>query len=245
MNEPRTTPERFPYLIPAGALALGLVIAALVFGLFFHASRGRVDTIQVVGSASEQFTADIAKWRVTISRQVPEHQTAAGYEHLRRDVQEFAARITGAGISPDQISVQPVNSQPYWGREGGREGYLLNQPLFVISENPEALEQLARNPGVLLGDAALESSILEYYYSEIAALKHSLLAAATRDARQRAEEIAGASAGFSLGGLQSARAGVFQITEPYSTEVGAMGIHTTSTREKEITVTVHAVFRAR
>ena len=40
----------------------------------------------------------------------------------------------------------------------------------------------------------------------------------------------------------AARAGVFQITEPYSTEVSDYGVHNTSTRVKEITVTVHATF---
>ena len=40
----------------------------------------------------------------------------------------------------------------------------------------------------------------------------------------------------------TARAGVFQITEPYSTEVSGMGMYNTSTRRKEITVTVHASF---
>jgi hypothetical protein len=138
-----------------------------------------------------------------------------------------------------------VTSQPYWGREGVREGYILNQSLYVLSRSPETLEELARDPGSLLaGGAALESSFLEYYYSGIDTLKHSLLAAATRDARTRAEEIASADEGTDVGNLQSARAGVFQITEPYSTETSGMGMFSTSTRDKEITVTVHAVFEA-
>ncbi|MCL7972923.1 MAG: SIMPL domain-containing protein, partial [marine benthic group bacterium] len=42
--------------------------------------------------------------------------------------------------------------------------------------------------------------------------------------------------------IASARAGVFQITEPFSTDVAAYGIYDTSSRKKEIRVTVHAVF---
>src|SRR5690606_32121047 len=61
------------------------------------------------------------------------------------------------------------------------------------------------------------------------------------DAQRRAEEIAG-SAGSRVGDVISARAGVFQITEPYSTEVSGMGMYSTSTRRKEITVTVHGDF---
>jgi uncharacterized protein len=63
-------------------------------------------------------------------------------------------------------------------------------------------------------------------------------------AKRRAEEIVG-STGGKVGGVTSARAGVFQITEPFSTEVSSFGVHNTSTRRKEITVTVHSAFRIR
>jgi hypothetical protein len=72
-------------------------------------------------------------------------------------------------------------------------------------------------------------------------LKHSLLGAATSDAQRRAAEIAKSTAA-SVGDILTARAGVFQITEPYSTEVSGMGMYNTSTRRKEITVTVRADF---
>jgi hypothetical protein len=42
----------------------------------------------------------------------------------------------------------------------------------------------------------------------------------------------------------SGRAGVFQINEPYSTDVAASGMYSTSTKAKEISVIVHAVFEA-
>ncbi|HEY0672393.1 MAG TPA: SIMPL domain-containing protein, partial [Longimicrobiales bacterium] len=86
--------------------------------------------------------------------------------------------------------------------------------------------------------------ILEYYYSDIARIKHNLLGAATRDARARADEIA-KSAGSEVGQIIAARSGVFQITEPYSTEVSGMGMYNTGTRRKEITVTVRADFALR
>ncbi|CAO81471.1 conserved hypothetical protein [Candidatus Cloacimonas acidaminovorans str. Evry] len=46
-----------------------------------------------------------------------------------------------------------------------------------------------------------------------------------------------------LGKLREARAGVFQITEPYSTEVSDYGIYNTSTRSKSISVTLTAIFK--
>jgi hypothetical protein len=89
-----------------------------------------------------------------------------------------------------------------------------------------------------------QSSTLEYFYSGIDALKHDLLAGASADARTRAGEIVMGTE-RSVGALTAARAGVFQIREPYSTEVAGYGMHSTSTRKKEITVTVHATFALR
>jgi hypothetical protein len=75
----------------------------------------------------------------------------------------------------------------------------------------------------------------------MATLKRSLLRQAREDAGARAGEIAGDR----LGDLMEARAGVFQIREPYSTEVQGYGMYSTATRKKEMTVTVHAVFGVR
>lgn len=232
-------------LVTAAAVLGGaLVIGAVAFGLFFYQARTRGETIQVVGSASERFTSDVAKWRVTLARRVGENGLADGYEQIRSDVDRFVERLEAAGVDRSAIAVQPVNAQPQWG-PNGRDGYNLVQGLYVVTQDPDRLEALALNPGALLeGGVALEASQLEYYYSRIADLKHALLSKATEDARARATEIASGAGNGSLGRMVSARAGVFQITEPYSTEVAGMGMHATGTRDKEISVTVHSTFRA-
>ncbi|HQB98599.1 MAG TPA: SIMPL domain-containing protein, partial [Candidatus Cloacimonadota bacterium] len=61
-----------------------------------------------------------------------------------------------------------------------------------------------------------QNSRLEYLYTKLPDLKKELLAAATEDALARAKEISG-SANSKLGKMREARAGVFQITEPFST----------------------------
>lgn len=233
------------HFLPALVIALGLVVAALVFGGFFKATRSAERTLRVVGSASQPFTADVVKWRLTFSRMVPEGEQTAGYAALRANAERLRSALREAGVPDTAFSLQPVHAQPWYGPQGVRTGYNLQQPIFIISDQPEKLEQLSVNPGSFLSDGtALEMSQLEYFYSKIAELKHSLLGAATRDAQARAGEIA-ESAGGSVGDVVSARAGVFQITEPYSTEVSGYGMHSTATRKKEITVTVHADFELR
>ena len=151
-------------------------------------------------------------------------------------------RLTSAGVAPDAISLQPVTTNPVWDRDGQVSGTSLRQTVLVISTDLGAVEAVALDPGDLIGEGlGLEGSTLEYFYDEMAELKRSLLQQGAEDARARAREIAGNA----LGEMIEARAGVFQIREPYSTEVQGYGVYDTQTRDKEITVTVHATFGVR
>ena len=48
--------------------------------------------------------------------------------------------------------------------------------------------------------------------------------------------------GHKVGKMTWSQAGVFQIIEPYSTEVESYGMYNTASRKKEIKVTVHATY---
>ena len=232
-------------LLPAAVLAAGLVLAAVVFGWFFFEARAPEQTVRVVGSATQSFEADIVKWRFTLSRPVSDAELRNGYAQLREDVAHIRTVLRARNLPDTVLNVQPPTAQPLWGPNGIRTGYNLQQPVFVISERLADVEPIALEPAALLRDgAALEFSQLEYFYSGIARLKQELLSAATRDARARAQQIA-ENTDASVGKIVSARSGVFQITEPFSTEVSGFGVHNTATRSKEITVTVHADFALR
>ena len=228
---------------PALLLALGMVLAAVVFGGFFLAARRGDATVQVVGSATQGFESDVVKWSLSLSRPVSLTGLQQGYGALGDDIAFLVDQLVAAGVDRDQVAVQPVTVNQQWGQGGEIVGYQLWQSLFLISPQVEAVERLALSPGALLrSGVVLQSSQLEYYFSGITELKHTLLASATQDAQARAQEIVGVT-GAEVGTMVSARAGVFQIREPYSTAVEGYGMHSTGTREKEITVTVHATFR--
>lgn len=227
------------------ALVLGAaaILAAAVFGVFFRSARATRDTIQVTGAATEPFEADVVKWSITISRHVATDGIADGYTALREDRAQVVRRLGEAGIPEETLNVQPVTANPRWDQFGSQVGFSLDQGLTVVAEGGgRELEAIALDPGPLLeSGVVLQYSRLEYFFSGIDELKHRLLSQATADARRRAEEIAGGSE-MAIDKIVSARAGVFQITEPFSTEVSDYGVHSTATRKKEITVTVHATF---
>ncbi len=228
--------------LAAVVLAAGAIIAAAVFGAFFHSSRASRDTVQVVGAASQRFTSDIVKWRLSLARQVDAGALGEGYALLRDDVVRVRGQLRDAGVPDSAVSVQPVSANPMYSQSGTITSYQVVQGVVVVSSDVEAVERWAFDPGALLGGGVvLQGSQLEYFYSGLESLKHQLLAAATTDARLRADEIAG-SAERDVGSIVSARAGVFQINEPYANEVSAYGMYNTGTRQKEITVTVHSTF---
>jgi CheY-like chemotaxis protein len=112
-------------------------------------------------------------------------------------------------------------------------------------DGAEALERvLAEPPSLVLLD--MRMPVMDGWHFSRALRERGLalpvvVMTAAADARRRAEEIAGGSE-MTIDKIVSARAGVFQITAPFSTEVSDYGVHDTSTRKKEITVTVHATF---
>ncbi len=223
-------------------LALGMVVSSALLGLSFVEGRTPPGTIRVVGAATVPFSSDVVKWRVQLVRSVPAGGEAAGFQRLRDDRTRFLDRLEAVGVAPTEIALQPVTTNTIYDREGQASGAQLRQTFLVVSRDLDAVESLALDPGDLIRDGlGLEGSTLEYFYDGIAELKRSLLQQASSDARARALEIGGES----LADLIEARAGVFQIREPYSTEVQGYGVYDTQTRDKEITVTVHATFGVR
>jgi len=223
-------------------LGIALVVAFSMFGIFFYAARGNVNTVNVVGAATQRFNSDIVKWRITLGRTADESALAAGYKKLQGDIDALTKLLKSNGIDDSAITIQPINSNRVYGSEGETSKFNIQQGLYVITGNIAAVENLALNPSSLLESGViLQNSYLEYFNSELSQIKMQLLSAATLDARKRAEEIA-KNSGAGLGSVTSLRAGVFQINEPFSTEVSDYGMYNTQARVKDITVTVRATF---
>jgi hypothetical protein len=229
-------------LLAAAILASGLTLAGVAGGAFFYAAQAPRGVVRVVGAATIPFESDRVKWTLTLMRRVPTTDALSGYSLLKTDVDRLRGALLGMGLVESDLVIQPVNMEPWFVDRGEVGAYMARQTVSVISDRVEMVEGLAREPGGVLGQGAvLQGSQLEYFYSGLTELKRSLLAAATEDAEARASEIAGDE----LGELNDAQAGVFQIREPYSNEVQGYGMYSTSTRAKEITVTVRATYGMR
>jgi len=226
-------------------IGICFIIGMAVLGGYVATVRQSEKQLRVVGYASKEFDSDLVKWTLGLQRTCEPGGLKAAYTNMGADVSAFKKLLLDNGLTEKEISIQPVTSMPVYSNydSGNLLSYKLNQSVYVISGKMDALEQLSLNPGFFADRGVLvQTSNLSYLYTKLPDLKKQLLGEATADALNRAKEIAQA-AKVRLGKLKDARAGVFQITEPYSTEVSDYGIYNTNTRRKSITVTVTTAFR--
>lgn len=225
----------------ASILAIGIIIAAFVWGAFFISARNE-QSIRVVGQGVKTVTSDLIKWNITINRDTNVASKSEGPSWIQEDLNKIKKYLTSNGIEEKDILVDPVSSYANYGNNGVT-GYSFSQRIEVKSGDIEKIEKLALdNKALAKQDIYLQYSDLEYFVSNLAELKAEMLALATVDAKARAEEIA-KSSGNKICGLLSAKTGVFQIRKPLSMDISDYGIYNTSSKEKEIAVTVNATFK--
>ena len=225
----------------ASILAVGIIIAAFVWGAFFISARNE-QSIRVVGQGVKTITSDIIKWNMSINRTTNVAYKSEGPSWIQEDLIKVKKYLASNGIEEKDILVDPVSSYANYGNNGVT-GYSFSQRIEVKSDDIEKIEKMALdNKALAKQDIYLEYSNLEYFVSNLAELKAEMLALATVDAKARAEEIA-KSSGNKICGLLSAKTGVFQIRKPLSMDISDYGIYNTSSKEKEIAVTVNATFK--
>ena len=123
-----------------------------------------------------------------------------------------------------------------------RVGYRLSQAVEVRSGEVDRVPRLAGDSGELLQQGvAFVSEGFEFIYTKAGEAKVEMMAEATKDARARAEQIAG-QGGRKIKELRSAHMGVVQINPLYSSAASWDGNNDTSALEKTITATIGATF---
>jgi uncharacterized protein len=104
-------------------------------------------------------------------------------------------------------------------------GYQLTRSFEVRSSRVQAIAQVADASSTLLKQGiALSAQPLQYVYTQLASIRPGLLAAAVKDAQERAKVLVEATGSY-LGKLRGVDVGVFQVTSPNSTQVSDYGVY--------------------
>ena len=120
--------------------------------------------------------------------------------------------------------------------------YRVAQRLEVRTRQIDAIEPVATRIGELLERGIdVSAEPLRYLSTELTQAKLDALAAATADARRRAEILV-QGLGGKLGPMRSSSLGVYQVVPRDSTDVSDYGINDTSSRDKDVNAVVRATF---
>ena len=226
-------------------IALALIISATIAGALFYNARKPVNIVRVVGYASGEYDSDILKWNLTISATAAEGQQINAIQSLTRDIRRFREFLADKGFDFGNLEIAPSWNWPNYNRDGIISNISFEQRVSFVCRDVsrfDELEQYAIDLSEISATGiSIRGSNIEYYISELPDLKIAIIGEATADARLRAKEVAKTTQ-TKLGKLRNGRVGVFQITEPLSVEVQGMGIYSTHTRRKQISVTMTGEF---
>ena len=227
------------------------------FYLHFFLGKAYVDRtkvegeIQVTGLGKTDFSSDLIVWEGSYGAQnIDIRQAYLTLEKNKSTINEYLAM---KGINTDDLIYSAVSTNERFKRVYSEDGdyigeeftgYELTQSVQIESKEVDKIEKVSREITELLNQGVqFYSEAPRYYYTKLADLKVKMISKATEDARLRAEKIAEFSGG-TMGSLESAKMGIFQITGQNSKENYSWGgTLNTASREKTASITMKLVYK--
>ena len=237
-------------------------ISSIIFGIaivlssFFlgkaYVDRTKVEGgIRVTGLGKTDFSSDLIVWEGSYGAQnIDIRQAYLTLEKNKSTINEYLAM---KGINTDDLIYSAVSTNERFKRVYSEDGdyigeeftgYELTQSVQIESKEVDKIEKVSREITELLNQGVqFYSEAPRYYYTKLADLKVKMISKATEDARLRAEKIAEFSGG-TMGSLESAKMGIFQITGQNSKENYSWGgTLNTASREKTASITMKLVYK--
>ena len=236
----RAIPELFLGLL---SLAVAAVWIGHIFASTIHDAKHAHDTITITGSARKPIGSDLVQWELEVKGEAGT-EVAAAYQARTAGI-ALVAFLRKAGIARNDISPEVVQSDIVTTRidkKHTRTTYVVSQGYGVSSRQIDVVQAAATRLGTLLeDDVDVSAQPLAFISTNLQAAKLDALAAATTEARRRAEILVKGLGGH-LGRMRASSLGVYQITPRNSTEISDYGVNDTSARLKDVTAVVTATF---
>jgi hypothetical protein len=191
-------------------LALGVVIGGYLLGDGMRRARMADRSVTVRGLAERNVTADLATWTIAYSEQGTELGPAqASMDEKSKAVRDFFAR---AGFKPEELSDAGTSVNQFFDSNRGVNNVTVRQRMQLRTGDIErARIAFARQAELIRGGVALEDgSGMVYSFTKLNQIKPQMIAEATRNARESAQQFARDS-GTSVGGIRQATQGYFSI----------------------------------
>jgi len=200
-----------------GIFAIGLTTSGYALGDGLRRSKmAEHRSVTVRGVSERNVTADLATWPVSFSHQ------GTGLADVQQSVDRQAQAVRGfflrAGFKPQEITDENValsREQPT-DREGkpvGPQRLIVSRSIQLRTDDIARVRQAYARQAELLRDGVElvgSGSDVTFTFTRLSALKPEMIAEATRNARQSAEQFARDS-GVSVGKMKTASQGYFSI----------------------------------
>src|SRR5574343_538891 len=231
-------------------IGISILITAFILGSAFKNRNENLDTISVIGLGSKDFVSDEILWSGSFTTKSFEIKEA--YSKIISDQKIVEQFFLSKGFKRTEFSFgavkfdkkfREIRIQGETKYEQVFDGYEAVQTItFSAKKNPDLMKRIeavsSKTSELINSGIELSSNSIQYTYSDLPSLKHSLIQSASKDAKERAEKIVEAGNG-DLGKLKSASMGVFQITGQGSTEEDTYGgINDTYSKNKTARITV-------
>lgn len=220
-------------------IGVSIIITALILGTAFKNRNENLDTISVVGLGTTDFISDEILWsgsfatksfdiKEAYNKMISDQKIVSDFflskgfkkEEFTFGAVQFNKRFREVRIENPENVYQTKYEQVF-------DGYEATQTItFSAKKNPDLIKRIeevsSKTSELINSGIELTSNSIQYTYSNLPNLKHSLIEKASKDASERAQKIVKTADG-SLGKLKSASMGVFQITGQGSTEEDSYG----------------------
>ena len=206
-----------------------LWIVALILSLGFIASSGILayalknfnannNSITVKGLAEKPIQADSARWEIYLQTNVAASSISEAYQLLDQRMKKLQGYFLEHGFKPADMQLGNKSSESYYedveiGDDRTRrefKGYIAMQNLVIQSKDIKKIEKASKNAYLLDEKGISIRQSPEYLVSNLEEIKMSLIANATKNAHNRADEFAKVG-GVKVGTMRSASQGAFYI----------------------------------
>jgi hypothetical protein len=246
LGKPRFSSKFYSPIIASLIMAIAVAYGLSLVGQGFAARAG--NSVTVTGQARTSATADNAVW--TLSAQESSQSASAAVTKVGSSVTALikyltAGGVPAAGIETGGVNTNAINEYINGNPTGRVLSYQATQNVTVRSKDVNLVSSLSNGIGKLLQTGVnINNYGPQFYVSNLAALRPSLLAQAMVDAKARGISMTSA-VGSKLGAVVAVSSGPVQVTSPDSVDTSGGGLYDTTTIPKTVTVTVSVSFKVK
>ena len=226
-------------LAASAILAIGLIAGGYLLGDGLTRAREADRSVTVRGLAEKDVMADLATWTIAYSASAGD--MASAQASVDRDTAAIRAFFEALGFPADALQPTGVNVSSFV--NDGIPTVTVRQRMTLRTTDIERAQRAVRRQFDLVRRGVLleEGSGMAYTFTKLNDIKPEMVAAATKNAREAAQQFANDS-GTGVGGIKQATQGYFEINARDG-DGGGWGVADTPFKQVRVVTTIDFYLR--